>query len=112
MTGRTIKARLTTLVSLAVAVLLQAAPAEAAMDLAPGVVVGARSGLSESALNLVTPDRTYDFQVSGDAVEPERLRYEQIRMDEYGLNRAANPQPPLELFPKVFWNQNQFIVQF
>jgi hypothetical protein len=112
MTGRTIRAWLTTSVTLAVAVLLEVAPAQAAMDSAPGSVVGAQSGLSRSAPNLVAPHRAYDFQVSGDAVEPERLRYEQIRMDEHGLNRAANPQPPLELFPKVFWNQNQFILRF
>jgi hypothetical protein len=112
MGDRTIRARLTTLVSLAVAVFLQVAPAQAAMDWAPGSVADTPSGLPKSALNLVPRDRGYDFQVPRDAVESEWLRYEQIRMDEYGLNSAASPQPPVQLFPKVFWNQNQFIVQF
>jgi hypothetical protein len=111
MSGRTIRAGLSTLVSLAVAVLLQVVPAQAAMDRAPGSVAGAPSDLSKSALNLVTRDR-YDFQVRGDAVEPERLRYEEIRMDEHGLNRAANPQPPVQLGPNVFWDQNQLIIRW
>ena len=110
MTGGTIRAR-TTLVTLAVAVLLQVVPAQAAMDSAPGSV-GAQSDLSRPALNLVSTGRGYDLQIPSEVVEPERLRYEQIRMDEYGLNRAANPQPPLQLLPEVFWNQNQFIAQF
>ena len=111
MSGRTIRAGLTTLVSVAVAVLLQVAPAQAAMDRAPGSVAGAPSDLSNSALNLVTRDR-YDFQVPEDAVAPERLRYEQIRMDEHGLNRAANPQPPVQLGPNLFWDQNQLIIRW
>ena len=111
MSGRTIRAGLTTSVSLAIAAFLQVAPAQAAMDGAPGSIAGAPSDLSRSALNLVTRDR-YHFRLPDDAVEPERLRYEEIRMDERGLNRAANPQPPVQLGPNVFWNQNQLIIRW
>jgi hypothetical protein len=112
MTGRTFKAQLTTLAGFAVAVLFHLAPAQAAMEGVPGSVAGAPSGFSKPALSLITPERGYDFQVAGDAVEPESLRYEQIRMDAYGLNSAASPQSERQLFSNVFWNQNQLIVRW
>ena len=112
MTGRMIRAQLTTLAGVALAVLFQVAPAQAAMDGVPGSVAGLSSGFSKPALSLMAPDRGYDFQVRGDAIEREGLRYEQIRMDEYGLNSAANPQAPRHLFSNVFWSQNQLIVRW
>jgi hypothetical protein len=112
MTGRTIRAQLVTLAGLAVAMLFNVTPAQAAMDGVPGSVAGVPSGFSKPALSLLTPERGYNFQVTGDAIDPESLRYEQIRMDEYGLNSAASPQPARELFPNVFWNQNQLIVRW
>jgi hypothetical protein len=112
MTGRTIRTQRTILAGFAVAMLFHLVPAQAAMDGVPGSVAGVPSGFSKPALSLVTPERAYDFQVAGDAVEPESLRYEQIRMDEYGLNSAASPRPSRQLFPNVFWNQNQLIVRW